>query len=48
MGVVWLAARADGQHERQVALKMPLVENLNWLLAARLQRWRATIWRMRP
>ena len=40
MGVVWLAARADGQHERQVALKMPLVENLNWLLAARFARER--------
>ncbi len=40
MGVVWLAARADGQHERQVALKMPLVENLNWLLAARFSRER--------
>ena len=40
MGVVWLAVRADGQHERQVALKMPLVENLNWLLAARFARER--------
>ena len=40
MGVVWLAARADGQHERQVALKMPLLENLNWLLAARFARER--------
>ena len=40
MGVLWLAARADGQHERQVALKMPLVENLNWLLAARFARER--------
>ena len=40
MGVVWLAALADGQHERQVALKMPLVENLNWLLAARFARER--------
>ncbi len=40
MGVVWLAERADGQHTRQVALKMPLVENLNWLLAARFARER--------
>ena len=40
MGVVWLAERADGQHSRQVALKMPLVENLNWLLAARFARER--------
>ncbi len=40
MGVVWLAERADGQHHRQVALKMPLVENLNWLLAARFARER--------
>ncbi len=40
MGVVWLAERADGQHNRQVALKMPLVENLNWLLAARFARER--------
>ena len=40
MGVVWLAARSDGTHERQVALKMPLVENLNWLLAARFARER--------
>lgn len=28
MGVVWLAERADGQHTRQVALKMPLLEQL--------------------
>jgi eukaryotic-like serine/threonine-protein kinase len=40
MGVVWLAERADGTHARQVALKMPLVENLNWLLAARFARER--------
>ena len=40
MGLVWLAERADGQHTRQVALKMPLVENLNWLLAARFARER--------
>ena len=40
MGVVWLAERADGQYSRQVALKMPLVENLNWLLAARFARER--------
>jgi serine/threonine protein kinase len=40
MGVVWLAERADGTHARQVALKMPLVDNLNWLLAARFARER--------
>ncbi|MBL8309689.1 MAG: serine/threonine protein kinase [Burkholderiales bacterium] len=43
MGVVWLAERADGQHTRQVALKMPLVENLNWLLAARFARERSIL-----
>ncbi len=43
MGVVWLAERADGQHSRQVALKMPLVENLNWLLAARFARERTIL-----
>ncbi|MEQ1594946.1 MAG: serine/threonine-protein kinase [Casimicrobium sp.] len=40
MGVVWLAERADGQHTRQVALKMPLVEHLTWVLAARFARER--------
>ena len=40
MGVVWLAARADGSHARQVALKMPLVDNVNWMLAARFARER--------
>ncbi|MBL8309686.1 MAG: serine/threonine protein kinase [Burkholderiales bacterium] len=43
MGAVWLAERADGQHTRQVALKMPLVENLNWLLAARFARERSIL-----
>ncbi len=43
MGVVWLSERADGQHTRQVALKMPLVENLNWLLAARFARERSIL-----
>lgn len=43
MGAVWLAERADGQHTRQVALKVPLVENLNWLLAARFARERSIL-----
>ncbi len=40
MGVVWLAQRADGQHARQVALKMPLLTELDWVIAARFTRER--------
>ncbi len=35
MGEVWLARRADGSFEREVALKLPLRNPLPWDLAAR-------------
>ena len=35
MGEVWLARRADGGFEREVALKLPLANPLPWDLAAR-------------
>ena len=40
MGEVWLAERADGQLQRQVALKLPHAEMLSPGLAARLARER--------
>jgi eukaryotic-like serine/threonine-protein kinase len=40
MGVVWRAVRADGQHTRQVALKMPLAEHFGWALSTRFARER--------
>jgi serine/threonine protein kinase len=43
MGVVWLAKRADGQHERQIALKMPIAGELGWLIKARFARERAIL-----
>src|SRR5512143_526978 len=35
MGEVWLARRADGGFQREVALKLPLRNPLPWDLAAR-------------
>ncbi|HXW96249.1 MAG TPA: serine/threonine-protein kinase, partial [Gemmatimonadales bacterium] len=35
MGEVWLARRADGEFQREVALKLPLSNPLPWDLAAR-------------
>jgi eukaryotic-like serine/threonine-protein kinase len=43
MGVVWLAKRADGQHERQVALKMPIIDEFAWHVTARFARERAIL-----
>ena len=43
MGAVWLAERADGVFERQVALKLPLAEWTDRGLAQRLARERAVL-----
>ena len=42
MSVVWLAARADGHMDRQVALKLPHAGPGHELLARRLLRERAS------
>ena len=43
MGTVWLAARADGAFERQVALKLPHAEWIDRGLAQRFARERAML-----
>ena len=43
MGIVWLAARADGAFERQVALKLPHAEWIDRGLAQRFARERAML-----
>jgi serine/threonine-protein kinase len=43
MGAVWLAARADGAFERQVALKLPHAEWIDRGLAQRFARERAVL-----
>jgi len=43
MGTVWLAARADGAFERQVALKLPHAEWIDHGLAQRFARERAML-----
>ena len=43
MGTVWLAERADGTFERQVALKLPHAEWIDRGLAQRFARERAVL-----
>ena len=43
MGTVWLAERADGAFERQVALKLPHAEWIDRGLAQRFARERAVL-----
>ncbi|HYV56524.1 MAG TPA: protein kinase, partial [Candidatus Nitrosopolaris sp.] len=46
MGEVWLARRADGDFQREVALKLPLTNPLPWDLAARFSLERDILGRL--